>query len=265
MSDETKQLGMWGDTDEVAKETSGGSGGIIANTRIAMVYKVYTGSAQDQNETVIEVPTGLSEQDKATRKAKAEELKKRALDNGWVDSKGSPATKVQYGVQMTCKLDGAYSGGKPATWKGDRVFNLDQWVDAYKKTFIPAAVAAGILVIPWEGWLQVGFDADPTGRTELDAQGESRVKLIAVPRKVFASKEEAIEVAQSGGDDAPASSTTCPTGYTETSWNNLKPTIITMLKTEVDKGTAPLDAAKAIASQWQVDEKFILPLVAEIG
>lgn len=74
-----------------------------------------------------------------------------------------------------------------------------------------------------------------------------------------------MEVAKSGADDAPSASATCPPGYTDTSWGNLKPTIVTMLKTEVEKGTPPPDAANAIATQWGVDAKFILPLIAEIG
>jgi len=87
--------------------------------------------------------------------------------------------------------------GRDVTWKDDRYFTYPMWTDAARQ--IIKAQIATLHIAQGEFWGRWAWQEDPSGRTEVDQNGNVRTALIAYPAEVYPTEAEA-EAAAGGGD-----------------------------------------------------------------
>jgi len=233
----------WKEFEETSAKESGG--GIVAKARIETGYKVYAAGVA-QEDTFFAAPAG-------DKYEKAQNIAKSAARK-----LGDP----KWGIQIRVYLKGATSRGQPATWKGDRFFNVGDWTPACKEVVVPSLHANSCIPLPWEGWVRIGFKPDPhfvtlgdAGKTKKDQDGNLKFPQIAYVVESFASQAEAMAgVSAAGSAD---STLDFPDGWDEETWR----TAVVAMAEMKDSGTSLPEIAAAYGVPVPIVVKALSELV----
>ncbi|NPU90208.1 MAG: hypothetical protein HPY87_10085, partial [Fervidobacterium sp.] len=131
-----------------------------------------------------------------------------------------------------------------ANWKGDRWFVYPLFTAGYKDVVKPKLRELGIAYGQY--WVHIAFTPDPAGPRKRE-DGTERQELVAYPDVVYPSEEEAKKAMYNSGA-SPQQSVNMehiPDGYTQQSWNSIKPYI----KKELADGKPIPEIAKSYAVQ----------------
>lgn len=248
MSDQTESKfvpdAFW---QEILDSGEGGGGGIVSNVKIETGFKIYVGGLTNE-QTWFPAPGG-----------KKNPAHIAALNTARIASKKNGISKSpSWAVSIICPLKQSFSKGKPATWKGDRFFVVDTFTSAAQEVVVPSLQENGIHT-PWSGWARISFREDPFGTKEKGQDGEERTKLIAYVAEVYPDEAAAMaavrmQAGEETDEGAVEPESAIPSGYTATTWNKVVP----MLQSELAKGKAPA----AVAAEYGMDVKFVIPLIA---
>lgn len=212
---------FWEAYERTVQAESGG-GGIVAECVIETGYKAYVSGPQEDSF----FPCGMDDESKAAAKAAADAA-----------ARAGGRERSRLGIQIRCKRDGAYSGGNPATWQGDRFFNADSWTEAAKDVVVPSLKEHDIR-LPYTGWCRVGFQPDPykkaqgeAGMTDTDQNGNPRFPQVAYITETFDDQDAAYAAIGVTEDQPAAASAGAPKGWDEATWNSVVPDIVASDKT----------------------------------
>lgn len=162
--------------DGVEKQESGG-GGIVCQATFDIGYKTFIGGLGNA-ESWFPVKPG------------DDESKKQALSQARAQiAEHGSGTRAQMSYCFRLKKDTVL--GRAVAWQDDRWFVNPVWTAAAKQVVKPALRELDIWNAPLEFWGRFVWTDDPSGRTELDQDGNTRVALIAYPAERYASQAEA--------------------------------------------------------------------------
>jgi len=244
----------WDEYNRVASR-EGGSGGIVCKALIEFGYKVYV-SGPTQEESWFAAPGRDTPDANKVRKRQLAAAKKLAAQY-------NAAKGPQWGIQIRAYRDTAVVRGQPATWQGDRFFNCDKWVSAYKEVLVPSLRESGVGVLPWEGWCRIGFKDNPyhvklgkAGMTDRDQDDNPRFPQVAYIVEIFADETAAraavgaIESQPSPVEAAFPEQADVPEGWSAKEWERLIPVLRAAVR---DEG----QTAEVVADDYGVAVKYV--------
>lgn len=241
-------MSYWDSYEKAAQEESGG-GGIVANVRVDIGYKVYVAGV-DQADTFFGV---ANPQERDAAKAEAQAFGRE---------NGAPRGP-QWGIQLRAYREDALSRGQPVTWKADRFFNADAWTSACKEVVVDS-LKENDIAPPWEGWARIGFKPDPykvaqgeAGMTDEDQEGNPRYPQVAYIVETFANQE----AAYGGVETSPAdvafpeqadTSVELPEGV-DPSFADFWDEIVDDVRQQSEAGKNPMQIKEHLAANWTVE------------
>lgn len=250
---------MWEVLDEYEAQASSG-GAIIGKIEFSIGYKAFV-TGKTQEESWFAFTAG----DDASKKG-AEAACKKFIEAAGADPKTTrPQLCVQFRVFKASVL------GREVTWKGDRFFTFPIWTPAYKEVVKPALKAAGVTTAGTY-WGRIGFANDPSGRTEVGPDGETRPSKIEHLVEVYKDEATAAAAAGSAASSAASPATSAaattgkngaepeaipgvPAGWDKQTWDQVKPEIkadyVKRLDGKTDKATQ-IKVKAALATDYSI-------------
>lgn len=221
---------FWNSYDAAVAEESGGN--IVGHTTISLAFKVYASGYTGNRQGETFFPCGIDEASKQAAKARASAFKRAT----------STTTRIGFGILIATRKDGAFSGGKQATWESDTYYQFyESWTAGAKDVVVPALRKLGIVLSrPVAGWMMLTTAEDPhidpdTGQKKMKVgrDGKERPARVTYPLKKYASQEAAYADLDGGdfelGEGGEVAEAAMPgldaamqaAGYDRTTWSEM--------------------------------------------